>query len=534
MNIILIFSFLWALGTIKFVLFWIYLWQLKDYHIGRFIDHFRTQKGKKLIFNWLLLVKLLLLLAILFTNDVFYALLALYVVQTLSFLIASARKRVKKPVFTSKTLFLAFVCLVVMMLYGYMAQQQSTLFGFMLALLLFDIFLPIVISVIVLLFQPFFVTARNRILEKARKKMEKFPNLIVIGITGSYGKTSTKEFLHTILSEKFNVLATPDHKNSEIGIAQTILQDLKSDHEIFIVEMGAYNKGGIDLLCGIVKPRIGLVTGVNEQHLAMFGSLDNLLSAEGGRELADHIPPAGLLVLNGDNKYCLDLYKKTDKPKKVYTVTKDKINSDIWTEEVMIEKNHISFVAMSCEKEMVHITVNVLGGHNVQNMLGAMLVARELDMTFEEIAQAAKNISQEQAGMTLKTGAHGINIIDSSYSANPDGVMADLDYLRTFKGKKVIIMPCLIELGSKSIQVHIDIGNKIAQVCDMAIITTKDKFEEIKNGAIINGMPVDKIIFCENQKEVFNIITTFCSQGDAVLLEGGRPKKLIKLLEKKQ
>ncbi len=537
---------MWFIRTIKFVLFWIYLWQLKDYHIARFIDHFRTYKGKQILFHPLPIIKCVLLIALLinyyFFNVVFFVLFILYFAESLLFAYSVIKKRFKKPVLTKKTLFLTFVSLSVTVLYwvygyGFLITDFDLIYfyasWFLTGLLVFDVFIPLIISAVVLVFQPFSVITRNAVLKKAKKKMSSFKEVVVIGITGSYGKTSTKEFLATILSAKFKVLSTPEHKNSEIGIAQTILQDLKSDHEIFIVEMGAYNKGGISLLCDIVKPRIGVVTGVNEQHLATFGSLENLLSAEGGKELAENIPSAGLLVLNGDNKYCLDLYKKTDKPKKIYTVNKEKIDSDIWAEELTMKTNSLDFVAVDRDKHATHIVVDVLGKQHVQNLLGAMLVARELDMTFEEIAEAAKNITQKHGGMTLKTGAHGINVIDSSYSANPDGVRADLDYLRTFKGKKVIIMPCLIELGSKSIQVHIDIGNKIAQVCDMAIITTKDKFEEIKNGAIINGMPVDKIIFCENQKEVFNIITTFCSQGDAVLLEGGRPKELIKLLNEK-
>ncbi len=555
--IITLISLFWLIRTLKMVLFWIYVWQLKDYHIGRFLDHFRTVKGRALLFNKTLLAKVFFLLVLLYSMMVpdnppydpwlgplllgFFGLFFLYIGEAFKAGRDFLQKKLLKPVFTFKATFLFSVIIVIILTFFLFIFNFSP--DILLSLVLFDILTPVIVSVIVLLFQPFFVAARNRILQKAKKKMARFPNLIVVGITGSYGKTSTKEFLATILSAKFKVLSTPEHKNSEIGIAQTILQDLKSDHEIFIVEMGAYNKGGISLLCDIVKPRIGVVTGVNEQHLATFGSLENLLSAEGGRELAENIPSAGLLVLNGDNKYCLDLYKKTDKPKKIYTVNKEKIDSDIWTEELTMKTDSLDFVVVDRDKHATHIVVDVLGAQHVQNLLGAMLVARELDMTFEEIAEAAKKISQAQGGMTLSTGTHGIKVIDSSYSANPDGVRADLDYLKIFgetqplprlrRARKVIVMPCLIELGQKSIEVHIQIGKKIAEICDMAVITTRDKFEEIRNGAIINGMSPDNVLFVENQKEIFNLVTTFCSAGDAVLLEGGRPKELIKLLNEK-
>ncbi len=540
-----ILSFLWLARTIKFVLFWIFLWQLKNYHIGRFMDHFRTHKGKQIFFSPLPIVKCVLLVILLinyyFFDFVFYTLFIIYGIEVFLFLYSVIRKQFKKPVFTKKVLFLTLFSILAVFLYLFFThaivvksfESYPHVFWFIAGLLLFDIFTPLIVSAIVLIFQPFFVIARNNILKKAKIKISEFKNLTIIGITGSYGKTTTKEFLATILAKKFNVLATPEHKNSEIGIAQTILQDLNSSHEVFIVEMGAYNKGGINLLCDMVMPHIGLVTGVNEQHLATFGSLDNLLSAEGGRELVQCLPKDGLIVVNGDNRYCLDLYKKTGINKRVYTLKRDKIDSDIWTEDVSVQKDKMSFIAVSREKEMDNFQVNVLGAHNIQNLLGAIVVAKELGMSMEEISQACKNIQPQHAGIVLKKGIHGITIIDSSYSANPDGVIADLDYLNIFEGKKIIVMPCLIELGEKSNQIHEELGKKIAEVCDLAIITTKDKFNELSAGFISQGMPARKIVLCDKPKDIFAMITTMCKEGDAVLLEGGRPKELIKLLEKK-
>ena len=561
-----IIAFLWLVRTIKFILFWIYLWQLKEYHIGRFIDHFSTDKGKTLVFGAISIVKLILLIFLLidsvFLTLVFYVLFAVWAIESLLFIYSIFTKTFKRPVVTKKTVFLTSTSILLVILYAVFAYNYNDVLGFTFSILLFDILTPLLISAVVLLFQPFFVLARNGILKKAAKKISTFKNLTVIGITGSYGKTSTKEFLTTILASKFNVLSTPEHKNSEIGIAQTILQSLNEKHKIFIVEMGSYSKGGIKLLCDIVKPRIGIVTGVNEQHLATFGSLENLLSAEGGRELAESLPKNGLIILNGDNKYCLDLYKKTGINKKtkapilekigarpstqdlsalVYTVKKDTVDSDIWTEDVEARKDSLHFIAICQDKEIAHFDVSVLGKQNVQNLLGAILIAKELGMNLEEISIACKNIRQEQAGMTLKKGLYGLNVIDSSYSSNPDGVMADLDYLNIFgqnllsldnfiQAKKVIVMPCLIELGSKSKEIHRQIGKKIAEVCDLAIITTKDRFDDIKSGAIEYSMPADKILLCDKPADIVNIITTFCKEGDAVLLEGRVPGELIRLL----
>lgn len=524
----------WLVRTIKIVLFWVYLWQLKEYHIGRFLDHFRTEKGEKLVFNAQVGVKLLLLAGV-FSNyhaSIFLgALLLIYVAEIFIFILNIVKKNLKKPTPTAKTMFLVLVSFIVIVIclaiiYGLV----SSIGQFVAAILIFDIIIPVIVSAIVLLFQPFFVLIRNRVLNMAKKKMEGMKNLTVIGITGSYGKTSTKEFLSTILSEKFSVLATPEHKNSEIGIAETILRELSEKYEIFIAEMGAYGKGGINLLCDITKPKIGIVTGVNEQHLALFGTMDNLLSAEGGRELAENLPKDGLLILNGDNKYSLDLYKKARVKTKTYNIKKDATETDIWTEDVEIKKDSVSFIAALKSGEMANFNVNVLGKHNIQNLLAAILATKELGMKIEEIAAGCGKIKPEQSGAILKQGIHGINIIDSSYSSNPDGVMAELDYLAIFPQKRVIVMPCLIELGKKSSETHEKIGKKIAEVCDMAIITTQDKFENIKNGAVQNEMLSDKIIFSENPKEIFNLITTFCKENDTLLLEGRVPSELVKLL----
>lgn len=489
------------LGTAKQILFWIYLWQLKDYHIGRFLDHFRTAKGKRIIFSY-------------FTQFFFW--------------------RVKRPVFTVKAKLITGLALLdVAGYYWVIINNTDSAFVTVAALAAYNFFTPLIVSAIILIIQPFFVLARHGILAKAKTKLAGHKNITVIAITGSYGKTSTKEFLTTILSSKFKVLATPEHKNSEMGIAQTILQDLRPEHNIFIVEMGAYNKGGIDLLCRMVKPDMGIVTGVNEQHLATFGSLENLLSAEGGRELAAQLPGHGILVINGENAHCLNLYKHFKGNKRLYASRANTIDADVWAEDIAVTKEGLDFMLVSRQKQTAHVAANVLGAHNIQNVLGAALVAKELGMTLEEISVACRNIKPAQAGITLKTGAHGILVIDSSYSSNPDGVAADLNYLAIFPGKKVLVMPCLIELGNESARIHEELGKKIAQICDVAIITTKDKFKELSAGFMDQGASQRKILLCDNPHEIFNMITTMCKQGDAVLLEGGRPKELIRLLDGK-
>jgi UDP-N-acetylmuramoyl-tripeptide--D-alanyl-D-alanine ligase len=518
----------WFVRTAKYILFWLYLWQLKEYHVGRFIDHFHTEKGKKLILDPIQILKFFILLLWIFARQFFsiwfVALIFIYLFELLLFGRQIFLKSFKRPVKTPKTILLLSICCAVAIIFLFFAP--------IFWLLVFDILTPIIVSIIILLTQPVFVFLRNRILKKAEEKIKQFNNLKVIAITGSYGKTSTKEFLSAILSEKFKVIKTKEHQNSEIGIAKCILNDLNENHEIFIAEVGAYNKGKVKEVCKMLQPRIGIVTGINEQHLSLFGSMENLLLAEGGRELAQVLPKNGLLILNGDNKYCLDLYKKASNPenKKVYSVNRAKINSNIWADDITITKHSIDFLAIAKTKETMHFKANVLGKQNVQNLLAAILTAKELGMSFGQISEACRNIKPEFAGMVLKQGKHGIEIIDSSYSANPDGVAADLEYLNLFEQKKIIVMPCLIELGKKSSEIHEKIGQKIGKICDLAIITTKEKFIDIKKGAVYAGMAKKNIVFCENPQNIYSMITLFCKKGDAVLLEGRVPQKLINLI----
>ena len=524
---IYILSFVWLVRTAKAILFWLYLWQLKEYHIGRFLDHFRTEKGKRLIINnKRLIFKGLLALVLaagffLFGSEslfrplfvsgislylfqffvgISFLLLILYILEALHAFFSFFQKKIKRPVWTVKTILLASVALgleilfmVVLALYlsNEIGEINFVLTAFY--LLLFDIFAPLITSAIVLFFQPLTVLLRNQISKKAKRKREKFKNLLVIGITGSYGKTSTKEFLATILSQKYNVLKTPGHQNTEIGISRCILQQLKPEHQIFVVEMGAYNKGEIKLLSDITRPKIGVITGVNEQHLATFGSMENLLSAEGGKELIDSLPEDGIVFFNGKNKYCRDLYEKT------------KIKKFLYGQNIKTA--------------------------GMENIEGAKMVARELGVSEQEIKRACQKIENKFPGVQLEKGIGNATVIDATFSANPNSVIAHLDYLKLWPGKKIIIMPCLIELGPASKRVHRSIGRKIAEVCQLAIITTKERFGELKKGASENGMRQKNMLFLENAKAILEKLKTVLTERDnsdsVILLEGRVPPQLI-------
>ena len=473
---------IWLLIFTKLLLFWLWLWQLKEYRLDRFQAHFESQGVKKII---------------------------------------SSFWRIKYPKFTKKIILIFLTCLaaeVLLLFYFYFFLSW--------AIFLTALFIPLLI----LFFQiPSFIWQRN-IIKKASQKRTKFDKLLVIGITGSYGKTSVKEFLTTILSSKFKVLSTPAHQNTDIAIAQLILKKLTQDIEIFIVEMAAYKKGEITSPCQIVRPKIGILTAINEQHLATYGSLENIIQTK--YELIESLPENGLAIFNGDNDYCYQLYKMTQKKKRIYSVQSSiaHIPADLHIASLAINRGFLSFKLIDREGESAVFKVNLLGSHNVSNILAAACCAKELGMNLEEIALACQKIESRQSGIQLKKGINYLNIIDATYSANPDGVISHLEHLKIWPGKKVIAMPCLIELGKASAKIHKEIGRKIGEVCDLCIITTRERFQEVGEGAIEKGMKSKNILFTDNPKEIFEKIKSFCQPGDVVLLESRVPNDLINLL----
>ena len=547
--------FFWFFKEIKSFLFWTYLWQLKNYHIGRFLAHFDTYNGKKIFSNWVAYLKYVIFIAlflILGSSDYNYPepfnsylieysiyiigliplLFLIYFAEGLSAIAGLLRRRIKVPQMTSKISFLLpiiFIPLGVitvvfarLFIDDYLNPSKWISFDlipFAMSILSFDILTPLIVSFIILLFQPLTVFMRNRMIKKAIKKRKSLENLLVIGITGSYGKSSTKEFLKFILSKEFKVVSTEKNENSEVGISQCILNQVKEDDEVFICEMGAYNRGGIKFLCDISKPKIGILTGINNQHMSTFGSQKNTAKAK--FELIDSLPMEGLAVLNWDSELVRDNFKSSINSIKYSVLGKQ----DVWAEEVTGGKEGISFKLFFKTGESYDLNLNINGVQNIPNILAAVAVAKKLGMETEVIIERLKEIDSSIGGMKFKK-FNGFDVVDATYSSNFNGIISHLDYLKNWEGKKILVMPCLIELGSDGRKAHQEIGKKIGEVCDLAIITSKDYLKELKKGGAKN------IVFMDNGEEIFKKICFFAKEGDVVLLESRVPLKLIDKLLK--
>ncbi|MBU3964606.1 hypothetical protein KJ562_02730 [Patescibacteria group bacterium] len=506
---------LWYFHIFRRKVFFLYFWQLKEYRLDRFLEEAKRRSGiifSKFFFLAIITIAMWLFLPIQESLKewiilVLYFLFAMYSLRLL------LKQKWVFPKFTQKMVVLFGFVLVVEGLLIWRFISDPFLF-----ILVFEALLPLFIFLNLEIIQIPTFFLKKRIIIMAKKKILNNPNIVTIGITGSYGKTSVKEILYSLISGNNEVLKTKEHINTEMGVARTVLAEINNSQTNFICEMAAYRKGEIKAICRITKPRIGIITGINAQHMALFGSQEKIVEAK--YELIESLPDDGIAIFNGDNEYCLELYKKTNKAKRVYGLNRNMegMAFDVWADDIKTGSEFTFFKIVFKTGETIDCKTNLLGRHNVLNILGAVCIAKELGVKPLELSKVCAHLFQK-GGMRVQKGIDNLDIIDSSYSANPDGVIADLDYLKNWDSKKVIVMPSLIELGKDAKKIHQDIGRRIQQVCDLAIITTEDNFQDIKEGA--GGK---NILLIKDPQAIMRKIKEFCKPGDVVLLEGRAPK----------
>lgn len=321
---------------------------------------------------------------------------------------------------------------------------------------------PLILSIITALITPIANRQKKRILKKAREKMNRLPHLRTIGVTGSYGKTSTKEFLYVILSERYKVIKTEGNNNTLMGVAQTVLNKLNDEVDFFVCEMGAYKRGEIAELCALTKPVAGIITGVNEQHLDLFGSMLNTKLAK--FELAESLPKEGFAVIS---RRALALEPAIEiAAEEVPYDRKDLQNPIVKPTMIQFSYGGESF------------TLQAMGEHYAENLLAAIMTAEKLGMSLEEISRAVAKIKMHNPHLMRKITGHGGAIfLDDSYSANPTGVLAALKYMQAAypHHQKILVFPGMIELGKDSEKIHEPVWKKVDAVCDIAFIMQDPK-----------------------------------------------------------
>jgi len=366
----------------------------------------------------------------------------------------------------------------------------------------------------------------NRITRKyyldAKSRLESMPGLKIIGVTGSYGKTTTKHYLQRILSEQYETLMTPGSFNTTLGVVRTIREYLKPYHEVFIVEMGAKQRGDIKEICDLVHPWGGIVTAVGPQHLESFKTIENVRDTK--FELVDSLPSDGLAVVNDD--FPMIEGREVNGKKVLRYVVKNISDTaaDYRATDIVYSPSGTHFTVECPDGARLPLSTRLVGECNISNILAAVAMARALGVSDDKITYAVERIEQVEHRLSIKRIPGGLTIIDDAFNSNPVGSAMALDVLAAMKpGKRILITPGMIELGDEQYELNKRFGEKAASCCDIAIVVGHYNREAICKGLDLGHMPVEAIRQVDTFTQAQEVLRAIASPGDTVLYENDLP-----------
>ncbi|HYE57797.1 MAG TPA: UDP-N-acetylmuramoyl-tripeptide--D-alanyl-D-alanine ligase, partial [Rhodothermales bacterium] len=332
-------------------------------------------------------------------------------------------------------------------------------------LLVADFFAPYVVYLAGLLMKPVEASVQEGYKAQARRTLENRPDLTVVAITGSYGKTSTKFIIAELLGQRFNVLATPSSYNTPMGICLVVNNKLRSDHQVLVVEMGMRYPGDIQELCEIARPDVAVVTSVGMAHLETMGSIEAIAKEKGS--LLRYMKPGGTAILNGDDERVRDMHGVEGRVLRVSLSG----TGDITGRDVRYGPEGMSLtVRDEATGEEAMLTTPLLGAHNALNLLLGVAVARALGLRLRAIAQAAGRIKPVEHRLALRQ-EQGVTILDDAFNSNPVGAQSAVEVLGQFKtGRRVIVTPGMVELGERQHAENFALGEHIARHVDLAVL----------------------------------------------------------------
>ena len=497
--------------------------QLNSYFNSRFFDYLKGEFKAKTVFSFIatLLVSLfavfdLKVLALVFTA-IFSAIRIFYTVYK--------TKHAKKGiVFTSRIKRFYITASIIVL-----ALCVITFFNVL------PPYIAVIIACVITFLSPFFVCLLNIInapieraikryfINDAKKILKSMPDLKIIGLTGSYGKTSTKYILGRILSEKYNTLITPGSFNTPMGVVITVRNHLKPQTEIFVVEMGAKKKGDIKEICDIANPATAVITSVGPQHLNTFGSIENVISTK--FELADAVKKnGGKVYLNIDNEYINA--KKDEYNSVTYAINNGE--ADVIAKNVVSSKNGLKFTVCYKNKEFTP-TTSLLGSHNILNILSAVAIAVDLGVEENNIKYAVENLSATEHRLELKPFINGALLIDDAYNANPAGCLEAMRVIGSFSPmKRIVVTPGLVELGEKEYECNKALGLEAAKNADVIILVGEKRSIPIKEGVLEGGFSSENLFIAKTFNDAVEIFKPMCDNNTVVIFENDLPDNYAK------
>lgn len=362
----------------------------------------------------------------------------------------------------------------------------------------------------------------NWYINDAKRILREYKTLKVIGVTGSYGKTTTKFILQRILSEKFNTVATPQSFNTPMGVVRTVRGELKPQTQVFICEMGAKNVGDIKEICDIAHPCLAVITSVGAQHLDTFKTVDNVFKTK--FELADEVfKNGGEVFVNGSSAE-IESRVKEDSKYRVYGLDN---SLRYYAENIKYSKNGSSF-DLCLDGERIPVTTKLLGLHSVNNIVAAAAVAYTLGVEPSQIQFAVSALKPTEHRLELKPWQNGSRLLDDAYNANPEGCLEAVRVLGSFEGmRKVIITPGLIELGSREYECNYNLGLEAAKYCDEIILVGKNRSKPIREAVESTDFNPEKLHVVSSFAEAIQIYAPTADEKSIVLLENDLPDNYL-------
>lgn len=369
-------------------------------------------------------------------------------------------------------------------------------------------------------------------LQKLAKYKRSLYDIPVIGVTGSVGKTSTKDIIASVLSKKYKVLKTEGNYNNEIGMPLTILK-LK-DHKAMVLEMGTDKFGDLTLLTNIARPTICVITIIGTSHIANFGSRENIL--KGKLEILQGLCENKVIVTNNDNDL-LNKWLKENKEKYIkdgYNVYSYGINnaSDYMAKNIDLNEFETTYTTNILENEY-KVTVPVGGKHFVYNSLAVFAIGRCLNMDITDILAGIKEFKLTKMRMDISNLSNNVLVVNDTYNASYDSMKSGIEYLAGIKSEnKLAILGDMLELGEYSEKLHSDVGKVVADCKIDKLITIGKEAKNIAKVAILNGIDKSDVYICNDLEEAKEVLENKIELKDiAILVKASRGMKLENIVE---
>lgn len=449
--------------------------------------------------------------------------MSIYLLFAVTTAVNLQKQSIKKLVFTGriKRLYGADIFVLLILLSVYIIFPKNILGNISLTILfLFSFISPISAIASWALTLPIEKAFTIWYINDAKKILKNHKNLKIIGITGSYGKTTTKFILTRILSEKYNTVCTPQSFNTPMGVVRTIREMLKPQTEIFVCEMGAKNIGDIKEICDIVNPQYALITSVGAQHLETFKTTDNVFNTK--FELADSVKAKDNIFVNGDSKEIISRITKEN-----YCVYGTDNSFDFKALNITYGRNGSVFTVRLGDEDVI-LTSKLLGLHSIINITGAVALASRLGVSSNDIKYAVANLKPTEHRLEMKPYLNGSVMIDDAYNANPEGCIEAVRVLGSFDGmKKVVITPGLIELGEKEYDCNYALGLECARICDIIIFVGKNRSKPLTDAVNTTNFNKENMFVASSFKEASEIYSRFADKRTVVLIENDLPDNYL-------